>query len=351
MSTTIVENPSDTGRSRTLPEVCVIATVRNEEEYLEAALDSVAQQTYQGAFSIVVSVGPSRDNTYGIAHEYALHDKRVTIVDNPHGAIPHGLNIALANCPDSAQIIVRFDGHTRLPDTYIENMVDTLIRTGADNVGGIMKPVGKSDLERAIAQAMSHPLGIGPAPFHVGGVEGPEETAYLGTFRKTALDRVGHYDEYFERAEDWELNFRIRESGGLIWFRPDIQVEYQPRSSIKALARQFGRTGQWRREVIRRNAKTASLRYLAPPTAVLALIAGTLVGLLGVITTTPWLLIGFMAPVGYAALVCVGGLWAGRTLPVRSRFVLPLVLATMHMSWGIGFLCGRKTAVQSAHNQ
>lgn len=333
----------------TLPTVCAIATVRNEERYIEAALDSVLGQHYGKPFKVVVAVGPSHDNTYGLLKEYAVRDPRVILVDNPSGLIPHGLNIALAHCPDNTDVVVRFDGHTRLPDNYILTMVDALARSGADNVGGLMKPVGKSSIEQAVACGMSHPLGIGPASFHVGGIEGPEETAYLGTFRREMLTRVGGYNEYYQRAEDWELNLRIRQAGGLIWFKPDVEVEYRPRSSFTMLARQFARTGQWRREVIRNNSHTASLRYLAPPLTVLAMIAGTAAAVAGAVLSAlgaswaHWLLLGLVAPLGYAALVIVGGIVAAKGLPTSVRLLMPAVLATMHVSWGGGFLFGRST--------
>jgi GT2 family glycosyltransferase len=112
---------------------------------------------------------------------------------------------------------------------------------------------------------MSSPLGIGGARFNLGGRPGPADTVYLGVFRRDVLERLGGYDEQFVRAQDWELNHRIRRAAEIVWFTPDLVVTYRPRHSLAALARQFFRTGQWRREVIRRYPETASLRYLAAP--------------------------------------------------------------------------------------
>lgn len=347
MATAVTGEVLDVGSTQRVPRITLIATIRNEEKYVEAALDSVLMQTYPKRFDVVLAIGPSSDNTYGLAKEYALRDSRITIVDNPTGLIPQGLNIALAQCPTDTEIVIRFDGHTRLPMGYVQTMVDALLRTGAHNVGGLMKPVGKSSVEQAIARAMSHPLGIGAASFHIGGVEGPNETAYLGTFDMEALRSVGGYDEHYQRAEDWELNLRLREAGGLIWFLPNVEVVYRPRSSLKMLAKQFGRTGQWRREVVKNNAHTASLRYLAPPMTVAAIAVGTIMGLIGVVLASlglnwgQWLIAGFLAPLGYTALITVGGLIAGKDLPLKARLVLPAVLATMHICWGTGFLLGR----------
>jgi succinoglycan biosynthesis protein ExoA len=50
-------------------------------------------------------------------------------------------------------------------------------------------------------------------------------------------------------------------------------------------------------------------------------------------------------PVGYVAAVLVGAAVEGRGLPLAGRLTLPAVLATMHLSWGAGFLTSlrRKT--------
>jgi succinoglycan biosynthesis protein ExoA len=151
---------------------------------------------------------------------------------------------------------------------------------------------------------------------------------------------VGGFDETMHRAQDWELNYRLRKTGGMIWFSPDLSVTYRPRSSIAQVGKQFFHTGQWRREVIRRHPETASRRYLAPPVAVLAILLGTILGVVGLATGVSWLLLGFVAPVGYLIGLLIGSAMEGRYLPLRAWVWLPLVCATMHMSWGTGFLLG-----------
>jgi hypothetical protein len=188
-------------------------------------------------------------------------------------------------------------------------------------------------------------LGIGGARFHVGGEEGEAETVYLGVFKRATLDRLGGFDEHFHRAQDWELNHRIRLAGGTVWFSPELWVTYRPRSTWKGLALQFFRTGRWRRQVTRRYPETASLRYLAPPLAVVAIVAGTVVGVVGEITGPWWLRLGLLAPAGYVSAVIVGSqvVASGRDeadppADSRERAWLPVVVATMHLTWGAGFL-------------
>jgi hypothetical protein len=266
----------------------------------------------------------------------------VIVVDNPSGRTPAGLNAAIAAA--TGEVIVRVDGHAMIPPDYVAIAVETLERTGADNVGGIMAAEGVTEFGVAVARAMTSKFGVGGASFHVGGGEGPALTVYLGTFRRSALDRVGGYDETMVRAQDWEMNLRIRETGGLIWFTPAMLVTYRPRATVGALARQYHDYGRWRREVVRRHPDTLSLRYLAAPAAVAAIAIGLLLVVLGLVTGQGWLWgIGLIAPLGYLAANLLASLISAVSAPrlhLRSALWLPIVYGTMHLCWGAGFLRG-----------
>jgi hypothetical protein len=303
--------------------------VLDEERHLREAVRRVLAQGYPGELEVVVALGPSRDRTGEIAAELAAADPRVRLVTNPSGRTPAGLNVALAHARNP--VVVRVDGHGLLSDGYVETAVRALRESGADNVGGIMAAEGVTDFERAVAAAMTSPIGVGGARFHVGGDPGPVDTVYLGVFRGATLHRLGGYDEAFTRAQDWELNHRIRLAGGTVWFTPELTVTYRPRATLLALGRQYFHYGRWRRVVMSHHAGTATLRYLAPPVAVVAIGAGLVAGLAG------WR-VGLVVPAAYAAGVVGGSVVVGRGLPWRARAVLPAVLATMHGSWGIGFL-------------
>jgi succinoglycan biosynthesis protein ExoA len=322
------------------PPVSVIMPVRDEERHLPDAVAHVLDQDYPGEVEVVLAVGESRDRTAEIAADISARDPRVRVVDNPAGRTPNGLNTAIAAARHG--IVVRVDGHGMLSAGYIRRAVEVLRETGAANVGGIMQAEGRTDFERAVARAMTSPLGIGGARFHLGGSAGPADTVYLGVFRRDVLERLGGYDEHFVRAQDWELNHRIRRAGETVWFTPDLVVTYRPRHSLRALADQFFRTGQWRREVIRRHPETANARYLAAPAATAGVATGTAAGLLAAAGGPGWLAVGWFAPAGYAVGVVFAGLVEGRGLPLRVRAWLPLVLATMHLTWGVGFIVGSR---------
>ncbi|GAA2098655.1 hypothetical protein GCM10009841_12020 [Microlunatus panaciterrae] len=323
----------------TMPPVSVVMPVLNEERHLAAAVGRVLDQHYPGELEVIMAVGPSSDRTAEIAAGLAAADPRLRVVENPAGRTPHALNLAIAAA--SHDIIVRVDGHGELTDGYIERAVQLLGRTGAANVGGVMDAQGQSPFEEAVACAYTSRLGLGGSTFHhEDSPEGPADTVFLGVFRKEALTRVGGFDETMHRAQDWELNYRLRRGGETVWFSPELKVTYRPRSSLKALVSQFYETGKWRREVVRRYPETAGSRYLAPPVMVVGVGVGTLAGLLGTVLGRSWLRLGLLAPLGYLVLVVLGAATARRTLSPAARARLPLVYAAMHFAWGLGFLVG-----------
>ncbi|MCF4138654.1 glycosyltransferase family 2 protein [Streptomyces sp. Tue 6430] len=322
-----------------LPAVSVIMPVLNEERHLRGAVQAILAQEYAGEMEVVIALGPSTDRTDEIAAELVAdtasdQNKRVHTVPNPTGRTPAALNAAIK--ASRHPVVVRVDGHGMLSPNYIATAVRLLEETGAQNVGGIMHAEGENDWEHAVAAAMTSKIGVGNAAFHTGGQAGPAETVYLGVFRREALERQGGYNEEFIRAQDWELNFRIREAGGLIWFSPELKVSYRPRPSVRALAKQYKDYGRWRHVVARYHQGSINLRYLAPPTAVCAIAAGTVVGA----ALTP---LGFLVPGGYLAAIALGSLPAGKGLPLKARLQIPVALATMHMSWGFGFLTSPKS--------
>ncbi|MEU2248196.1 glycosyltransferase family 2 protein [Streptomyces sp. NPDC019224] len=311
------------------PAVSVIMPVLNEERHLQNSVRHILEQEYAGEMEVVIALGPSTDRTDEIAAELVAEDPRVHTVPNPTGRTPAALNAAIK--ASRHPIVVRVDGHGMLSPNYIATAVRLLEETGAQNVGGIMHAEGENAWEDAVAAAMTSKIGVGNAAFHTGGQAGPAETVYLGVFRREALEKADGYNVEFIRAQDWELNFRIREAGGLIWFSPELRVQYRPRPSVRALAKQYKDYGRWRHVVARYHAGSINLRYLAPPTAVVAIAAGLVVGA----AVTPWALI---VPGGYVAAIVAGSLPAGRGLSLKARAQIPVALATMHMSWGYGFL-------------
>jgi len=318
------------------PSISVILPVLNEQSHLESSVRSILSQDYKGLIEVILAIGPSKDKTLEIAEHLASADSRVVLVENPTGKTAAGLNLALKQTMNP--VVVRVDAHAEIPENYLSLIVEVLNKTGAVNVGGVMAAVGKTTFEKSVAGAMRSAFGVGASRFHTGGVAGPVDTVYLGAFRREALIAIGGFDERFTRAQDWELNFRLRENGGVIYFDPRLHVTYRPRSTVGALARQYFEYGRWRRVVSRRHKGTINYRYLAPPVALLGFLASLVLGLL----LSPIL---FIPAAIYTLFVLGASIKISSSL--QEFFLLLLVLPTMHFAWGAGFISSPKTLVPS----
>jgi len=323
--------------------VSFIMPVLNEERYLEAAVASVLVQEVDGPAELILALGPSTDGTDALARRLAADDGRVRLISNPDADIPIGLNRAIA--ASAYPTIVRVDAHSALDAGYTRRAMATLARVRAANVGGVMRADGRTPFQRAVARAYNSPIGLGGGAYHSGGADGPAESAYLGVMRRAVLDEVGGFDESIRRGEDWELNLRIRRAGYRVWFDPDLAVTYWPRERWTRLVRQFRSTGTWRGELVRRYGRRNSLRFFAPPALVvlvalvLAVAAMQLTGVLH----GAWALVASLVYLPLAAylVVVVAYACSRRAGPGgRERLWALVVIPSMHLAWGAGFLVG-----------
>jgi succinoglycan biosynthesis protein ExoA len=324
------------------PPVSYVMPVLNEEGYLADAVGAVLAQDYPAEQELVIALGASTDATDRIAHELAAADPRVRLVDNPANDIPVGLNLAIAE--SRHPVVIRVDAHAELPAGYTRAMVEILHETGAANVGGVMHARGRRPFQAAVARAYNSPWGLGGGQYHGAREAGPSDSAYLGVFRRDVLEEVGGYDPGLRRAEDWELNSRIRAAGHLVWYTPDVAVTYWPRATPDSLRRQMFATGVWRGHLVRQQRRTP-WKYLAPPAVVVALGLTGLVGALqaaGLLRGPAGALAGVvhLAPAGYLAGLAVVSKTSLGARTAADWALNVAVLTIMHLFWGAGFLKG-----------
>jgi glycosyltransferase involved in cell wall biosynthesis len=314
------------------PDVDVVMPIRNEADHLAVAVAAVRGQDYPGRVRIFLGVGPSDDGTEQVAADLATSGDDLAVVPNPSGSTPSGLNVAIR--AGTAPIVVRVDGHSELSDGYIRRAVETMERTGAVNVGGLQVPVAATTFEAAVAAATTSRLGTGGASYRVGGTDGPVDTVYLGVFDRGAIEAVGLFDERLIRNQDYELNIRLREAGGTVWFDPELSVGYRPRGSWSALARQYFEYGYWKATVLRMHPGSARLRQLVPPFAV----GAVLVSLVGGVFRRRLLVV----PAIYGGAVAAAAARASK----RGSWRTAGALVVIHSAWAAGLLRGLAAAAR-----
>ncbi|WP_421120339.1 glycosyltransferase family 2 protein [Aquihabitans daechungensis] len=306
-----------TGPTTGEPTVTVLIPTYQEAGAIDTCLEAVARQTYGSIVETLVIDGGSDDGTQAMA---AAH-RGVTVLENPDRIQAAALNIGIAAA--AGEVLVRVDGHCVIADDYVERCVAALAESGAAMVGGGMTPVAHGSVQEGIADAMASRFGAGPARFHAGGAAGWVDTVYLGAYRREVVRTAGGYATDVGVNEDSELAHRMSAHGG-IWFDPSIRSVYEPRSSLRALARQFYRYGRSRAATAKRHPASVKPRQLAPPALLLALVA---------LPKRRWTLGAYAA--GVAAATAIDG----GPGPIR-KAVFFVALPIMHVCWAVGFLVG-----------
>ena len=240
------------------PRVSVLVPVYNCGPYLDEALWSVRNQTYED-FEVVVVNDGSTDDSLSVLQRHAAEDPRFVVLDRPNGGIVEALNAGLAAC--RGELIARMDGDdVTLPDRLalqVEAMDrdPTLAAIGGQTelmdaagrvTGRIDYPLEHEEIDafsvRKGSCAMLHPT---------------------TTFRAAALREIGGYRDAYRWAEDLDLYLRLAERYRLAnldrvllrWRRHDGSVctrltAWQARSgeaAILAAARRRGGSAMFRR--------------------------------------------------------------------------------------------------------
>lgn len=313
------------------PRVTIAMPAYNEEKYIEACIASVQAQDYPAELiEILVADGRSTDKTREILARLTAADPRIQMVDNPAKLQAAGLGLLVKQA--TGDIIVRMDVHAEYAPDYVRKCVETLERTGADNVGGAQRAKARSFFQRALCAALASPLGVGGAKYRSAEAEGFVDTVFLGAFRRRVFETVGLWDPGAITNEDAELNQRILESGGQIYLSKDIVVHYFPRDSFKSLATQYYRYGRGRARTLLKLGKFPTLRPILPFLMV--------TGAAALVVIPP---LWPVAPVAFATYALATGAEAVRVGSKVGASSIPTVwgiFPVLHASHGAGFASG-----------
>jgi glycosyltransferase involved in cell wall biosynthesis len=307
---------------------------RNEAMHIGECLESILANDYpRDRFEVIVVDGMSSDGTTQIVARLAERHGVIRLLRNPRQITPAALNIGIRDA--AGDIIMRMDAHATYPAHYVSRLVEWLLRSGADNVGGrcLTVPSGPGARAEAIAIGLSHPFGVGNAYFRIG-VRKPRwvDTVPFGCYRREVFDRVGLFDEQLSRNQDDEFNLRLKKFGGRILLVPDVELRYGARDSLAKLWRMFYQYGYFKPLVALKTGGVFTTRQLAPPLFV--------IGMLTLVVLSPFSRVSRTAAVVVAAAYVVSSVATtarARVSHHAARAWLPVVFLTLHASYGIGY--------------
>ncbi len=321
-----------------MPSVSVVVPCFNEEGTIQKLLAAVLAQEHPVAdMEVLIVDGFSTDATRTRIAEFQQANPAlsVRVIDNSTHKIPAALNLGINAA--KGNYIVRLDAHCVPYPSYISNSLQALKAGRGWNVGGVweIQPGDNTWMARSIAVAAAHPIGVGDALYRFTSQAAAVDTVPFGAFEKALVAKIGGYDESLLANEDYEFNTRIRQAGGVVWLDPSIRSVYFARPTLGALARQYFRYGYWKQVMLRHYPSSLRLRQAIPPVFVASLL---LLPVASLIWPAFWSLLG-VEVLSYAALLFGAALLkALETKQIQLLLGMPLAIATMHLSWGLGFL-------------
>lgn len=323
-----------------LPQsVSVVCPVFNEAGYIATCVESMLMQDMEWTGQELIFVdGGSTDGTRAKLDEFARAHSFIRVLENPRHITPCAMNIGIR--ASKGDTLIRIDAHTRYPRNYISALLAHLEESGADNVGGLCRtlPAKDSVICRSIALCTSHRFGVGPALFRTG-VSAPREvdTVPFGCYRRKVFEKIGLFDEALLRAQDYELNARLRASGGKIMLFPDIVVEYFARDSLRKLGKTYWQNGLFKPLTAKNLKQPTSVRQLFPALFVAGLIAGGLASVF-----VPWLWVAYAAVLAIYVLtgLAIGVKAAKRERAMGMAICVPWTFVVLHVCYGAGYWVG-----------
>jgi GT2 family glycosyltransferase len=158
----------------------------------------------------------------------------------------------------------------------------------------------------------------------------------MGLCWRELYERIGGFDEEMVRNQDDELSYRLLKHGGRIVCNPAIRSRYYNRSTLGGLWSQYFQYGFWKVRVLQKHPRQMRVRQFVPPTFVAALLGSAV---LAQFTSMGHLLLTLIA-VSYVLSNLAASAWTARKHGWHHLPLLPLVFATLHISYGLGVLAG-----------
>lgn len=321
----------------TYPFVSVIIPIYNEATWIDRLHTSLVNNGYpKNQLEIIYVDGGSHDRSVSVIKELLTSKDEVNtrLLFNPDRITSRSLNLAIAE--SSGTVILRADAHAWYEPNYIETSVRLLMaQPNLGGVGGQAKAVGLGSFWAvSIALAMNSLSGNGGTDYRIGETARYTDTIWCGCWWRETLQEVGGFNESFTTNQDYELNFRLRDSGKPLLYDPSIRANYICRDSLSKLCQQYYRYGKGRAHTLSVHPRSLQFRQLLALVPFLTTIAFFFI--------SPWLpaLSFSLMSVYLLALVLSAAreMLNGESVLV-SLAMVPCLL-TMHISWGAGFSIG-----------
>lgn len=246
--------------------------------FLPVTVASVLAQTISNWELVIVDDG-STDGTAEIAAELAASDARIRVVKQKNAGIANARNRGLSEISAGSSYVALLDHDDLWMPNTLEMLRESLIThpaaSGAHGVAETIDAEGRP-LRFVNNAGLPHRLGMIGGRVHSWPPDRSTEFANFayddcvtsvgsGMIRRTALDRVGGFDQMAEPADDYDMWARLSRLGEIVFINRIVLAYrvHEGQRSLRAPPRQGHGTAYVRYKLVTSSENTPEQRWVA----------------------------------------------------------------------------------------
>jgi glycosyltransferase involved in cell wall biosynthesis len=240
-----------------IPRISVVMPVYNCEKYLDEAISSILDQTFDNFELIVINDG-STDRTDEIARRYSYDGRLIYESNHSNMGIVYCLNRGLEL--SRADLVARMDGDDIAAPNRLEVQLDFLEKNeDIVLVGSFIEIIDEEGNDLGSRNFVTGPENIKRVFFYYGPHRHPTVM-----FRKGIIEKIGRYRKEYELIEDVDLYFRLILSGYKTDNIPTSLLKYRvhPEASDKRFKEKGMLSFRLKKEIVKElNVRLGPINY------------------------------------------------------------------------------------------
>ena len=317
-------------------DISIVLTSFNDQN-IERVLVDIASANFKGFEIEIIILEAGLYNQNLVKDKLGLLKEKLVYFHIPK--LSRGAALKFLFKKASGIFVCRLDSRTHIYQNYFQDLYELANKINAENVGGVIEPVGNNTKQKLIAKVMQSKFCLGGGKFREENFKGFCETVYLGFFLNSFLKKNKIlFDENPKISEDSDINYQIRKNGGKVYCDSRIKVKYFAREQLSSFFRLMFNYGISRGLFIQKN-KSLRLRHIIPPSLLLVLFTLLILSFFSILPL--YLLISSIFIYSLVNLFFVFKM----KLNIRHSIVTFFCFLCVHFCWSFGLLFSFKSLI------
>ena len=316
------------------PFTSIVVGVRNEEKYIAECIESLLQLDYpKECYETIIVDGMSDDNTQSIIKRYPV---RLILNEKKNVAAARNIGVKSAK----GDFVAFTDGDCKVDKLWLTTLVKEFLNA-PDDVACVGGPNLIFDTDPIFARVVGYTqetfLGSGGSAqsYMYAKKQYVQSIPNCNAlYKKSAIEDVGYFDEYFVVGQDGELNYRMQMAGFRFLYVPEAKVWHHRRATLKSFSIRMFKYGAWMTELFRKHGELIRWYALLPPIAIIFTAVAIISSIKYVLLMKILLILALM----YFILVLFSTIQVMHKMKSIYGLLTFLLLPVQHVMYGFGVL-------------